>query len=234
MPGVGECRQPRTTVLRTRTQITATAFGRGREKSEKRHGWQRTSAAFPGHAPARHLRRGRGRLPLPARMGLEGGCHEHQDCQGFADAAPSHCQAFLALVTWLVVVPARAAGAFCDDASRHGERLRGVRGTVWITDRTSHRVLVYDAARLCVQATIDLQGSRNPIGIIGAGCDRIYVSNEDTNSVSVISRRTLAVVKTIAVGPIRITCMRARWAVSCTSRNTAGTKSPPFRRLTTN
>lgn len=69
-------------------------------------------------------------------------------------------QAFLALITW-IVVPAQAAGVSCADASRHGGRL----------------------------------------GIIGAACDRIYVSNEDTNSVSVISRQTLAVVKTIAVGP---------------------------------
>lgn len=80
--------------------------------------------------------------------------------------------------------------------------LRGVNGTVWVTDRTGHRVFVYDAGRrLCLVKEIGLAGGLNPIGIIGAGGDRIYVSNEDTGSVSVISRHTLSAVKTIRVGP---------------------------------
>lgn len=87
----------------------------------------------------------------------------------------------------------------CDEAALEVPSPR-LHGTVWITDRAGHRVFVYDARRLCLEAVIDLQGGRNPIGIIGAG-GKIYVSNEDTGSVSVISREALAVVRTIPVGP---------------------------------
>lgn len=110
-------------------------------------------------------------------------------------------EVILALAIWVVVATAGAQAVLCEDAPPHATRLPGVRGTVWITDRAGHRVFVYDAARLCLKATIDLQGGRIPIGIIGAGDRKIYVSNEETSTVSVISRDTLNVVKTIPVGP---------------------------------
>jgi YVTN family beta-propeller protein len=74
--------------------------------------------------------------------------------------------------------------------------LKGVSGTVWVTNRTFNNVAAFDGATGEVLATIAV--GRNPIGIISPhGTGKVYASNEDDSSVSVISKESLSVIKTI-------------------------------------
>jgi YVTN family beta-propeller protein len=74
--------------------------------------------------------------------------------------------------------------------------LKGVSGTVWVTNRTFNNVVAFDAGTGEVLATITV--GRNPIGIISPqGTGKLYVSNEDDSTVSVISKESLSVVQTI-------------------------------------
>jgi len=76
--------------------------------------------------------------------------------------------------------------------------LKGVSGTVWVTNRTLNNVVAFDAGTGEVLATIAV--GRNPIGIISPqGTGKLYVSNEDDATVSVISKDNLSVVKTITL-----------------------------------
>jgi len=81
--------------------------------------------------------------------------------------------------------------------------LRGVDGTVWVTDRTGHRVFVYDAGpRLCLVKEIGLAGGLNPIGIIGAGGDRIY-ENASARPNATYSRRCAPVDSSMRAQPLQ-------------------------------
>ena len=76
------------------------------------------------------------------------------------------------------------------------EVLDGVNGTVWVTNRTFGNVAAFDAATGNVLATITV--GTNPIGVISPpNTNKLYVSNEDSNSVSVISKASLSVAATI-------------------------------------
>lgn len=76
--------------------------------------------------------------------------------------------------------------------------LKGVSGTVWVTNRTYNNVAAFDAGSGEVLATIAV--GRNPIGIISPpGTGKVYVSNEDDATVSVISKESLSVLKTITL-----------------------------------
>ena len=76
--------------------------------------------------------------------------------------------------------------------------LIGVSGTIWVTNRTFNNVVAFDARTGEVLATIAV--GRNPIGIISPqGTGKLYVSNEDDGTVSVISKESLSVVKTITL-----------------------------------
>lgn len=77
--------------------------------------------------------------------------------------------------------------------------LRGVHGTLWVTNKTLNNVVAFDAATGDVLATISV--GLTPIGIIAPkDTGKVYVSNEDGNSVSVISKTTLSVITTISLG----------------------------------
>jgi YVTN family beta-propeller protein len=81
-------------------------------------------------------------------------------------------------------------------ASAQTDSLGGVSGTVWVTNRTFNNVVAFDAATGEVLAAIPV--GRNPIGVISPqGTGKVYVSNEDDATVSVISKDSLAVIKTI-------------------------------------
>jgi YVTN family beta-propeller protein len=74
--------------------------------------------------------------------------------------------------------------------------LKGVSGTVWVTNRTFNNVVAFDAGTGEVLATIAV--GRNPIGIISPqGTGKVYVSNEDDSTVSVVSKDSLEVIRTI-------------------------------------
>ena len=76
--------------------------------------------------------------------------------------------------------------------------LKGVSGTVWMTNRTFNNVVAFDAGTGEVLATVAV--GRNPIGIISPqGTGKIYVANEDDATVSVISKESLSVVTTITL-----------------------------------
>ncbi len=90
-----------------------------------------------------------------------------------------------------------AAAAIVDVAG--GARTAGG-GLIWVTNRDSNDVTVFDAKSAKVIATIAV--GREPIGIISPnGSGRIYVTNEAGSSVSVIDMKRLVVVKTIPTGP---------------------------------
>jgi YVTN family beta-propeller protein len=78
-------------------------------------------------------------------------------------------------------------------------RLDGVRGTVWVTDRLLNRVGAFDAATGLNEANIPV--GVNPIGIVAPKhTGKVYVSNENSNTVSVVSKESLSVVATIGAG----------------------------------
>ncbi len=90
------------------------------------------------------------------------------------------------IVTFLTVSSIFAQNEFLKDAS----------GTVWVTNRTFGNVAAFDAATGNVLATIPV--GANPIGVVSPpNTNKVYVSNEDSNSVSVISKARLSVVATI-------------------------------------
>ncbi len=71
-------------------------------------------------------------------------------------------------------------------------------GTVWVTDRSQHDVTAFDARTGAAMATIPV--GRNPIDVVAPRDTRkVYVSNEDSNTVSVISKATLSAEVQIAI-----------------------------------
>lgn len=78
-------------------------------------------------------------------------------------------------------------------------RLKGVSGTLWVTNKSLNDVTAFDASTGDVLATIPV--GVMPIGIIAPrGTGKVYVSNETSGSVSVISKDTLTVTNTINLG----------------------------------
>lgn len=72
--------------------------------------------------------------------------------------------------------------------------------TLWVTNRDTNDVTVFDSESGAVLATIPV--GREPIGIVGPkGTGRIYVTNEGGNSVSVLDARIFQVLTTIPTGP---------------------------------
>ena len=71
------------------------------------------------------------------------------------------------------------------------------KGTLWVTNTTLNNVSVYEASTGMLIATIGV--GLKPIGITApTGLDKVYVSNEDSNTVSVISKSSLSVIATIS------------------------------------
>ncbi len=98
------------------------------------------------------------------------------------------------------IVALAALSAELPSAFAQNDFPKGVSGTVWVTNRTFNNVAAFDGGSGEVLAVIPV--GRNPIGIISpAGTDKVYVSNEDDATVSVISKDSLAVVKTISLAP---------------------------------
>jgi YVTN family beta-propeller protein len=78
-------------------------------------------------------------------------------------------------------------------------RLKGVSGTVWAANKTLNDVAVFDASTGEVIAAIPV--GVMPIGIIAPrDTGKVYVSNETSGTVSVISKETLSVITTINLG----------------------------------
>lgn len=79
-------------------------------------------------------------------------------------------------------------------------KLKGANGTVWVTNRTFGSIAAFDAESGNVLAIV--QVGLNPIGIVSPPkTNKLYVSNEDSNSVSVVSKASLSVVGTIQLAP---------------------------------
>lgn len=85
-------------------------------------------------------------------------------------------------------------------AIRGGQELWGLSGTVWVTNRSLNNVARYDAATGLLRGSVAVEQA--PIGIlVPPGTGKVYVSNEGSNTVSVLSASTMALLKTIATGP---------------------------------
>lgn len=66
-------------------------------------------------------------------------------------------------------------------------------GTVWVTNRSTHDVTAFDAKTGGVLMTVPV--GQNPTGVVvPRPGGKVYVSNEDSNTVSVISQQTRSVV----------------------------------------
>lgn len=80
------------------------------------------------------------------------------------------------------------------------EELMALSGTVWVTNRSLDRVARFDAGTGVVRGMTAVE--RAPIGIVlPAGTGKVYVSNEGSNTVSVLSASSMALLKTIPTGP---------------------------------
>ena len=101
-----------------------------------------------------------------------------------------------ALVTALAALV--VAGAVTG-ANSHG--LPGAAGTLWVTDKNPvGTTAVYDAGTGALLGIIPVGSS--PIGVTAPhGTGKVYVSNESSNTMSVIGKHCLCVVGTIAMGP---------------------------------
>lgn len=86
------------------------------------------------------------------------------------------------------------------EGTRGSEELMALSGTVWVTNRFLDRVARFDAATGVVRGMTAVE--RAPIGIVlPAGTGKVYVSNEGSNTVSVLSASGMALLKTIPTGP---------------------------------
>lgn len=89
-----------------------------------------------------------------------------------------------------------------DVAASAPAHLPGANGTLWVTDRTGAlgRVKVFDAGTGTVMGTITV--GAKPTGVLAPhGTHKVYVSNgSPSDTVSVISKDSLALVATIATG----------------------------------
>ena len=88
------------------------------------------------------------------------------------------------------------SSAFAQEAEEKEELMNDLHGTVWVTNRTFNTIVAFDAANGNALATIPV--GTNPIGIVSPpNSNKLYVSNEDSNSVSVVSKTSLSVTATI-------------------------------------
>lgn len=100
----------------------------------------------------------------------------------------------------LVVIALLSQAIFFGGDLSAQTRLKGVSGTLWATNKTLNDVAVFDASTGDVIGTIPV--GVMPIGIIGPrDTGKVYVSNETSGTISVISKDTLAVTATINLGP---------------------------------
>lgn len=77
-------------------------------------------------------------------------------------------------------------------ASAAHDRQRGLRGTLWVTNRVLNNVTAIDVATGTVLGVIPV--GNNPIDVVAPrGTGKVYVSNEADNTISIIDKRTLAV-----------------------------------------
>ena len=71
-------------------------------------------------------------------------------------------------------------------------------GTVWVTNRSQHEVTAFDARSGARLMTVPV--GLNPIGVVAPpGVGKVYVSNEDSNTVSVIAKGARAVVREVSI-----------------------------------
>lgn len=100
----------------------------------------------------------------------------------------------LLVLSWIALSLSRVA------VIRGGEELTGLTGTLWVTNRTQHTIARYDAATGVVTRVAPVE--RAPIGIlVPPGTGKVYISNEGSNTVSVLSSASMTLLKTIATGP---------------------------------
>lgn len=77
--------------------------------------------------------------------------------------------------------------------------LLSLNGTVWVTNRSLNSIIRYNAATGVSTGSTAVE--RAPIGIVvPPGTGKVYVSNEASNTVSVLSASNLALLKTIPTG----------------------------------
>ena len=116
------------------------------------------------------------------------------------------------LVVVFGAIGAVAAGA-CTTGRDHVEQTRGrvapavqvaasdtepFAGTVWVTNRAGNDVTAFDAGTGAALMTVPV--GRNPIGVVvPRPGGKVYVSNEDSNTVSVIARQSQAVVAEVRI-----------------------------------
>lgn len=82
-----------------------------------------------------------------------------------------------------------------------GEDLWSLQGTIYVTNRTLNSVAAYHAGTGAVKALAAV--GQRPIGVLATpGTDKIYVSDEGSSTVSVLSASGLRLLRTIPIGPM--------------------------------
>lgn len=78
--------------------------------------------------------------------------------------------------------------------------LPGANGTLWVTNRVLNNVTAFDAATGTVLGTISV--GEDPNGVVAPhDTGKVYVSNEKSNTISVIDKRSMRVIQTIELEP---------------------------------
>ncbi len=104
------------------------------------------------------------------------------------------------IILMLILSVCVAAVATLRDVTSASEGVLGLNGTVWVTNRSLNNIARFDAATGLVKGIAAVE--RAPIGItIPPGSGKVYVSNEASDTVSVLSASTLSPVARIGTGP---------------------------------
>lgn len=103
------------------------------------------------------------------------------------------------VVALLTALGTLAVAGTVNGASPHG--LPGASGTLWVTDKNvAGTTAVYDAGTGELRKLIAV--GRSPIGVTAPhGTGKVYVSNEGSNTLSVIDKDCLCLIGTIPMGP---------------------------------
>ena len=134
------------------------------------------------------------------------------------------CRVALLLVALCTALLTLAGVAGADDA--RGDDDGGRHGAVWVVNRDSGEVTIFDAASGAPLATIPTGAGAHEVAI-SRRAHEAYVTNELEDTISIVSTRTLASRK--IAGPVRITPSRA----ATDGRSSSGSSDRTGSRLST-
>lgn len=132
-----------------------------------------------------NIRGGKGSMGLKAGLSI-----------GIAGRPGARARIWLVLAVFALTLSFLLAGA--GFAAARAPQLPAAGGTLWMTNEVNNAVTVYDGARGSLIASITV--GTKPVGLAALPeFDKVYVANEVSGNVSVISTKSLSVVATISL-----------------------------------